>query len=90
VERPGDLPFAIINEHVDEVVTVGESDLANAIRLIAQRTKLVAEGAGAAPLAAALAGAVSVAGRTAVFVLSGGNIDLERLGAIIAAGTHGT
>jgi threonine dehydratase len=86
VERPGDLPFAIIKEYVDEVVTVGEADLANAIRLIAQRAKLVAEAAGAAPVAAALAGAVPLEGRTTVFVLSGGNVDLDRLGAILAVG----
>jgi threonine dehydratase len=86
VERPGDLPFAIIKEAVDEVVTVGEEDLARAIRLLAQRTKLVAEAAGAAPLAAALAGAVHLEGRTVVFVLSGGNIDLERLSVILGAG----
>jgi threonine dehydratase len=55
--------------------------------MLAARTRLVAEAAGAAPLAAALSGAISVQGRTVVLVLSGGNIDLERLAEIIGVST---
>lgn len=84
IERPGDLPFAVIRELVDTIVTVSEDDLRNAIALLAQRAKLVAEAAGAAPLAAILSGAVGIEGRTVVLVLSGGNIDLERLGPILS------
>lgn len=83
VERPGDLPFDIIKQFVDAMVTVGEAHLASAIALLAQRAKLVAEGAGAAPLAAVLAGAERVVERTVVLVLSGGNIDLEDLAAVL-------
>jgi threonine dehydratase len=85
VERPGLLPFEIIRHQVDDVVTVGEAEIRRSIALLLQRAKLVAEGAGAVPLAAVLAGLVPVQGRRVVLVLSGGNIDLPRL-ATIAGG----
>jgi threonine dehydratase len=88
VERPGDLPFTILQELVDEVVTVEEGALAEGMRLLAQRAKLVAEAAGAAALAAALSGATPVAGRTVVLILSGGNVDLDRL-SVIFGGRNG-
>ena len=79
VERPGDLPFELIQRHVDEMVTVGEAEIQRAMTLLLQRGKLLAEGAGATPLAAVLNGSVTVRGRRVVLVLSGGNIDLDRL-----------
>jgi threonine dehydratase len=84
VERPGDLPFEIIQHYVDQLVAVGEADIRQAVALLAERAHVVAEGAGAAPLAAVLNGAVDIHGRTAVLVLSGGNIDREPLSAILA------
>lgn len=83
VERPGDLPFEIIKQCVDQMVVVSDEAIEQAIALLAERAKLVAEGAGAASFAAALSGVVEVRGRTAVFVLSGGNIDPERLSAVL-------
>lgn len=76
VKRPGELTLPLIEDFVDDVVTVGEDDIADAIVLLLERAKLVVEGAGAVGVAAVLAGAVAVptSGTTAL-VLSGGNID---------------
>ncbi len=79
VEKPGKIPFEIICSLVDEVVTVSEAEIRRAIPPLLQRAKLVAEGAGAVPLAALMAGKIGGTGRRVVLVLSGGNIDLDLL-----------
>jgi threonine dehydratase len=71
---------------VDDVVTVGEEELANAILLLLEIEKTVVEGAGAAPLAALLNRPLGLAGATVVLVLSGGNIDVTMLSRIIERG----
>jgi threonine dehydratase len=71
---PGDLTLAHVAELVDEVVTVGDDTIARALLLAAERMKLVLEPAGAAGVAAVLAGAVELVPPTVV-VLSGGNVD---------------
>ncbi|MGW0080603.1 threonine ammonia-lyase [Streptomyces sp. NPDC003393] len=73
VGRPGDVPFGIIGELVDEVRTVGEDALSAALLLCLERAKLVVEPAGASPVAALLGGG-GIAGPV-VAVLSGGNVD---------------
>ncbi|EFF92785.1 threonine dehydratase [Streptomyces sp. e14] len=79
VGRPGDVPFAIVDELVDEVRTVGEDALSAALLLCLERAKLVVEPAGASPVAALLsAGGATGAGDIegpVVAVLSGGNVD---------------
>jgi len=76
----GALPLAIARAAVDEVVTVGETPIAEAMRDILTRAKLLVEGSGAAATAALLAGAVRLpAGSNVVAILSGGNVDLDRL-----------
>lgn len=79
VERPGEIPFQLIRRFVDDIVTVEESEIWGAIGVLLERTKLLAEGAGAAPLAALLGQRIRCDGRRIVLTLSGGNIDLERL-----------
>jgi threonine dehydratase len=74
VARPGDLPFSIIRETVDEVVTVSEDDIARAMIMLLERAKLVVEPAGAVATAAIMTGLVASDGPT-VAILSGGNID---------------
>ena len=71
---PGELTFAHVSKLVDEVVTVSEEDLSRALLMLLERNKQVVEPAGAAAVAALLAGAVQVEGPV-VAVLSGGNID---------------
>ncbi|MCW3491799.1 threonine ammonia-lyase [Microbacterium sp. SSM24] len=85
VARPGDLPFAIIEELVDEVVTVTEDDIARALLVLLERAKQVVEPAGAVGVAAILAGKVQASGPT-VTVLSGGNIDPLLLQRVVAHG----
>ncbi|MFE2063590.1 threonine ammonia-lyase [Streptomyces sp. NPDC059467] len=74
VGRPGDVPFAIVEELVDEVRTVGEDQLSAALLLCLERAKLVVEPAGASPVAALLGDPGAFAGPV-VAVLSGGNVD---------------
>ncbi|MEV4439467.1 threonine ammonia-lyase [Streptomyces sp. NPDC049577] len=76
VGRPGDVPFAIVEELVDEIRTVSEDQLAGALLLCLERAKLVVEPAGASPVAALLADPGSFrGGGPVVAVLSGGNVD---------------
>jgi threonine dehydratase len=84
----GRLPFEHIRRFVDEIVTVGEDEMVDAIRQLATRARLVIEPSGAAAMAAHLTGRVPpVAGDDArVILLSGGNIDPRRLAEILATG----
>jgi threonine dehydratase len=76
---PAEMTQAIINRAVDEIVTVSEAEIAAAIRLLLFHTHNLAEGAGAAALAAALKKRTHLAGERVAIVLSGGNIDLATL-----------
>ena len=87
VAEVGALPFAVAQPLVDRVVTVTEDELALAILRIAELEKGVVEGAGAAPLAACLAGKVpELAGKKVVLPLCGGNIDPMLLSRVIEQG----
>lgn len=85
VARPGDLTFEAVRRYVDDIVTVSDDDIARAIVMLLERTKLVVEPAGAAGVAAMLAGAVRASGPTAT-ILSGGNIDPLLLQRVIGHG----
>ncbi|WP_251450413.1 threonine ammonia-lyase [Microbacterium sp. Marseille-Q6648] len=85
VARPGDLPFEIIRDLVDDVVTVSDDDIARALLVLLERAKQVVEPAGAVGVAAILAGKVTASGPT-VAVLSGGNIDPLLLQRVVAHG----
>lgn len=85
VSRPGDVPFDIIKDIVDEVVTVSEDDIARAVLVLLERGKVVVEPAGAVGVAAILAGKISPTGKT-VSILSGGNIDPLLLQRIVSHG----
>ena len=78
VKKPGELTSAILGDLLDDVVTVTDDEIAAAVVLLLERTKLVVEGAGAASVAAILAGRVGGSG-AACAVLSGGNIDASTL-----------
>jgi threonine dehydratase len=74
VKQPGELTSAILRERLDDIVTVTDDQISHAIVLLLERTKLIVEGAGAASLAALLAGQVPGDDEVCL-VLSGGNID---------------
>ena len=87
VKAPGNLTFDYASRYVDDIFTVRDADIAEAIRQVMRREKLVAEGAGAAPVAAALIDVLPEVcrGENVVCVVSGGNIDLARLQQIMGA-----
>ncbi|SFS08691.1 threonine dehydratase [Microbacterium sp. cf046] len=85
VARPGDIPFDMIRDLVDEVVTVSDDDIARALLMLLERAKQVVEPAGAVGVAAILAGKVIGTGPT-VSVLSGGNIDPLLLQRVVSHG----
>ncbi|MDQ0613506.1 threonine dehydratase [Microbacterium sp. W4I4] len=85
VARPGAIPFEIVREFVDEVVTVSEDDIARAILVLLEHAKVVVEPAGAVGVAAILAGKVHGTGKT-VPILSGGNIDPMLLQRVVSHG----
>ena len=76
---PAEMTQGIINRAVDEIVTVSEEEMAAAIRLLLFHTHNLAEGAGAAALAAALQLSAQLAGKRVAIILSGGNIDAATL-----------
>lgn len=87
VRRPGCCTFELACKVVDRVVTVAEHETAAAVLMLLERKKVLAEGAGAVPLAALLGGAVTAAeGQKTVLVISGGNLDSPLLGRIIGKG----
>ncbi len=83
---PDTITFAFIQRFVDRIVTVSEGDLAEGIRGLLARERLVSEGAGAAAPAAIAARRVDVRGRDVVAVLSGANIDRAKLAAVMSSG----
>jgi len=86
VKTPKDLTFSLARQYVDTVVTVDDEEIANALYLLLQRTKLIVEPAGAVALAALLSKKISYPQKNVVAVLSGGNINLSLLTQIIERG----
>ncbi|HET8527744.1 MAG TPA: threonine ammonia-lyase [Gaiellaceae bacterium] len=86
VKKPGELTMSILERVLDDMVSVGDEEISEAIVLLLERTKLVVEGAGAVGVAALLAGKVGGGSGTVVPVLSGGNIDATLL---ISVARHG-
>lgn len=90
VKKPGDKTLSICRELVDEIVTVSENDIARAVLEFIEMSKLVVEGAGAVTLSAVYSSAVNVKNRKSVFVISGGNIDVNLISRIINKGLIST
>ena len=86
VKTPGKLTYKLCSKYVDEVVTVSEEEIAAAILTLLEKMKMVAEGAGATSVAAAMFGKVDLKHHKCVAVLSGGNIDVNLLSKIIDLG----
>ncbi len=87
VKTPGDLTFEMINKFVDGIVTVSDDEIALAILTLLEQQKLIAEGAGAVPVAAVLAGKVpDIENKNVCCLVSGGNIDVTILSRVIERG----
>jgi threonine dehydratase len=85
VKQPGELTTSILDRVLDEMVAVGDEEIAEAMVLVLERTKLVVEGAGAVGVAALLSGKVGGSGPVAL-LLSGGNIDASLLIGVMRRG----
>ncbi len=85
VRTPGENTFEIVNNTVDEMITVSDDEIATAILTLMERQKLVCEGAGAASVAAVIFDKIPAQGETCC-VLSGGNIDVNILNRVISRG----
>jgi threonine dehydratase len=86
VKRVGKNTFPIIRKLVEDVVLVTEEEIAQAIVVLLERTKLLVEGAGAVTLAALLHGRIDNAGGKTVCLLSGGNIDVKTISVVVERG----
>jgi threonine dehydratase len=87
VKRPGDFTLPLVERYVDDVVTVSDDEVAEAMVLLLERSKLVVEGAGAVAVAALMQGRVAAPGDgEACAVLSGGNVDASLLSEAIRLG----
>jgi threonine dehydratase len=84
--RFGRLPFEIVRTRLDRVVSVDDFEIGEAVLLMLERMKVLAEGAGAAALAGAIKLGGVIAGKRVVIVISGGNIDVNLLDRIIGHG----
>jgi len=81
---PGDLTWPVIDRLVDDVVTVSDAEILEAMRFLIERTKLVVEPSGATAVAALLCGRIDAKGLRVGAILSGGNVDTARLAALFA------
>ena len=86
VRRAGDITLPVVERYVDEIVTVDEDEIASAILVLLEREKTLAEGAGAAALAALLQKKTSLTGAHTAVMVCGGNIDVTLLSRIIERG----
>ena len=86
VRRAGELTLRMVERYVDEIVTVDEEEIANAILVLLEREKTLAEGAGAAALAAVLQRKSSLTTECTAVLVCGGNIDVSLLAKIIERG----
>ncbi|MBD5247791.1 MAG: threonine ammonia-lyase [Barnesiella sp.] len=86
VKEPGVNTFAMCQKYVDEVVTVTDDEISAAILALIEKQKLIAEGAGATPVAAVMFNKLPVKGKKVVCLVSGGNIDVTILNRVITRG----
>ena len=86
VKTPGENTYEMISKYVDDIVTVSEDEIATAILSLIEKQKLIAEGAGATPVAAAIFNKLPIKGKKTVCLVSGGNIDVNILSRVITRG----
>ena len=86
VKTPGDVTFSMTKQFVDDIVTVSEDEIAAAILALIEQQKLIAEGAGAVSVAAAMFSKLPIQGKKTVCLVSGGNIDVNILSRVITRG----
>ena len=86
VKEPGVNTFELCNKYVDDIVTVTDDEVSSAILTLIEQQKLIAEGAGAVAVAAAMFDKVPIKGKNTICLVSGGNIDVNILDRVIKRG----
>lgn len=86
VKKPGELTFELCTKYVDDIITVSDDEIASAILTLMEKQKLVAEGAGALSVAAAMYNKLPIEGKKTVCIISGGNIDVNIISRVINRG----
>ena len=86
VKKPGDLTFQMVSQYVDDIALVTEDEIAAAILALIEKQKMIAEGAGAVSVAAAMFNKFPIQGKKVVSLISGGNIDVTSLSRVIDRG----
>lgn len=86
VKHPGNTTFSLVEQYVDDIATVSEDEIATAILAMIEKQKLIAEGAGAVSVAAAMFHKLPIQGKKVVCLVSGGNIDVNILSRVITRG----
>lgn len=86
VKRPGDITYDMVSKYVDDMALVTEDEISSAILALIENQKMVAEGAGAVSVAAAMFNKFPIKGKRVVSVVSGGNIDVTSLSRVIERG----
>ena len=86
VKRPGDLTYEMTRKYVDDIVTVTDDEVSTAILELIEQQKMIAEGAGAVSVAAAMFHKLPIEGKNVVCLVSGGNIDVTILSRVIDRG----
>lgn len=86
VKRPGDITYDMVSKYVDDMALVTEDEISSAILALIENQKMVAEGAGAVSVAAAMFNKFPIQGKRVVSVVSGGNIDVTSLSRVIERG----
>lgn len=86
VKEPGDITFEMCNKYVDGIVTVSDDEISAAILAMMEQHKLIAEGAGAVSVAAAMFNKIPLEGKKVICVVSGGNIDVNILNRVVTRG----
>lgn len=86
VKEPGEHTFDLCRRYIDQIVTVGDDEVCAAILQLIEKHKMIAEGAGAVSVAAAMFAGLPIEGKKVVCVVSGGNIDVTMLNRIITRG----
>jgi len=86
VKQPGENTFDLVSKYVDDIALVTEDEICSAILALIEKQKMIAEGAGAAAVAAAIFDKFNLAGKKVVSIISGGNIDVTSLSRVIERG----
>ncbi len=86
IKKVGAIPFDLIEKYVDDILTVDENEIADALLLLTERKRIVVEGAGAVGLAGLLKRKKEFSNKNTVIIVSGGNIDINILSKIIEKG----